>query len=190
MKTKLSAGAVLALAATGAVAQAPQWGAAPGLRDGVQTRAEAVQRAQQRFVQTDVNRDGFLTQQELRQGRQAMRQQRQRTVDPARRAQRTERAFARLDLNRDGMISRQEFTQRQVMRGERGMRGQRMAMRGGMGGRMFAMADRNRDNRLSLQEATGAALQRFDRTDLNRDGRVTREERLQFRQQWRRQQRG
>jgi hypothetical protein len=49
------------------------------------------------------------------------------------------------------------------------------------------MADLNRDNRVSLQEATTAALQHFDRADLNRDGQVTPQERQQMRQQWQQQ---
>jgi hypothetical protein len=63
------------------------------------------------------------------------------------------------------------------------MRGQRMAMRGRMGGAMLRAADANRDQRLSLAEAEAAALRRFDRVDINRDGRVTRDERQQVRQQ-------
>jgi hypothetical protein len=48
---------------------------------------------------------------------------------------------------------------------------------------MLRAADANRDQRISLAEAEAAALQRFERLDLNRDGRVTREERQQARQQ-------
>jgi hypothetical protein len=47
------------------------------------------------------------------------------------------------------------------------------------------MADVNRDARVSLQEATIAAYQRFDLADLNRDGRLTREERQTGRQRMR-----
>jgi hypothetical protein len=38
---------------------------------------------------------------------------------------------------------------------------------------------------VSLQEATAAAYRRFDMTDVNRDGQITREERMQVRQQMR-----
>lgn len=187
MKKLLVAATGLVLAcSTGALAQVPQWGGAQA-RDGVQTRTEAVQRVQQMFARADLNRDGFLTQQEAHGARGAMRGQRaqrgQRAADPARQAQRAERAFARRDLYRDGESSRQEFAQRQALRGERGQRGQRLGMRGGLGGRMFALADLNRDNRLSIGEATGAALQRFDRVDLNRYGQLTRDERQRARQQ-------
>lgn len=201
MKKLLFAGAAVVLASSAAVAQVPHWGGQAQPRDGVQTRTEAVQWVQRMFAHADLDRDGFLTQQEAQQARGAKRAQRAqrggRNADPARQAQRADRAFARLDLNRDGVISRQEFAQRQAMRAERrqgGQRGPRMGMagRGGgaLGGRMFALADLNRDNRLSLQEATGAALQRFNRVDLNRDGQVTRDERQRARQQWGSQRRG
>jgi hypothetical protein len=39
------------------------------------------------------------------------------------------------------------------------------------------MADANRDGTLTQAEFTGAAMQRFERTDANHDGTVTREER-------------
>ncbi len=162
-------------------------------RDGVQTRAEAVQRVQAMFARADADRDGFITQVETQaikgqaRGQRAGRAQRgQRAADPARRAQ----MFERLDANRDNMISRDEWARAEAMRGQKmaqrqAIRGQRMAMRGGAmrGGAMLRMADADNDSRVSLQEATNAALQRFDRVDANRDGSVTRDERQQRRQQ-------
>lgn len=189
--TKILLGAGLLLAATAAGAQVAPLAAQPGARDGIQTRAEVVQRARTMFARVDANRDGFITQAEGQAVRGQMRQrmggQRMaRAADPARRAE----MFARLDTNRDNMISRDEWTRAEALRGQRGaegrrggMQGQRMAMRGRAGGAMLRMADTNRDQRISLAEAETAALQRFDRVDLNRDGRVTREERQQARQQ-------
>ena len=117
-------------------------------------------------------------------------------------------AFDRLDANRDGMISRDEFAKAREMRVERkvvisgapgaGMVGEHRGMnkmhrmngggRGMGGGRMggggmMRMADLDRDGRVSLQEATTSALQRFDRVDANRDGRITPDERRQQREQ-------
>lgn len=196
MKTILM-GAGLLLAATAAGAQlVPQAPGAP--RDGVQTRTEAVERARAMFARVDTNRDGFITQAEgqavrgqmrQRMGAQRMNGQRMaRQADPARRAAR----FERLDTNRDNMISRDEWARAEAMRGERraegrraGMNGQRMAMRGRMGAAMLRNADTDRDQRISLAEAQAAAVQRFDRVDLNRDGRITRDERQQARQQMR-----
>ena len=113
-------------------------------------------------------------------------------------------AFDRLDANRDGMISREEFGRAREVRQERrivinrapnevpgvpGVTGDHQGMRkmhrmgGKGGGRMMRMADLDRDGRVSLQEATTGALQRFDRIDANRDGRITPDERRQQREQ-------
>lgn len=181
MKNSVLAGAGIAvLASTAALAQAPQQ---RDRGDGVQTRAELVQRVQTMFARLDANRDGFLTQGE---GQAALAQHRQRVADPARRQQQADRGFERLDTNNDGQISRAEFETRQARRGMDG----KARMGGGrgfgdLGARMFASADTDRDNRVSLQEATAVALQHFDRADLNRDGQVTREERRQLHQQLR-----
>lgn len=191
MKTMIL-GSGLLLAATAAAAQVAPY-APVQQRDGIQTRTEAVERARSMFARVDANRDGFITQveaQALRGQAREMRQQRgqrgQRAGDPARR----EQAFARLDANRDNMISRDEWARAQDVRGQRvAQRGQalggnvNMNRQGRGGGAMMRMADANRDQRVSLQEATTAALQRFDRVDLNRDGRITQDERQQRRQQ-------
>ena len=116
-------------------------------------------------------------------------------------------AFDRLDANRDGMISREEFGRAREVREERrivtnrapdgvpgvpGMTGDHQGMEKmhrmgggrGMGGGMMRLADLDRDGRVSLQELTTSALQRFDRVDTNRDGRITPDERKQQREQW------
>jgi len=115
--------------------------------------------------------------------------------------------FDRLDVNHDGSISRQEYLatrpqireeRRIVMRNGDGMGApsapgehpMMMHMRGmgghmGMGGfgrKLFEMADANHDSRVSLQEAQAAALAHFDRADINRDGKITPDERRQIRQ--------
>jgi len=186
MKKTLIAAAAL-LTATAAVAQVGVPARPQAPRDGIQTRAEAVQHVRTLFTQVDANRDGVLTQAEAQSMRGQARVQRgARAADPARR----QAMFERLDANRDNVVSRDEWTraeaqrgQRQAARGERGARGARMAMRGGMGGGMLRRADLNNDQRVTLQEAESAALQRFDRVDLNRDGRITPDERQQRRQQ-------
>ena len=157
----------------------------------VQTRAEVVGHIRTLFGRLDSNRDNFLTKAEMQAGRGQKRQKLQGA-----RAQRGAvagaHAFERFDLNRDGAISRAEWdahaAQRQQRRaatggrgdGARGVRHAGMGM--GMGGRMFQTADVDRDNRLSFAEAQNAALQRFDRADLNRDGSLTPEERRQARE--------
>ena len=95
--------------------------------------------------------------------------------------------FERLDRNRDGFVAGDEI-ERKGGHGEasaehsgdhkRGHHGG-----GGMGfGRMFAAADANRDGKVSLQEATDAAYRHFDMGDVNRDGQLTPDERMQMRQ--------
>lgn len=171
----LAASAAAVLAASAAFAQTA---AAPAVRDTIHTRQQTLQRVQTLFASRDLNRDGFLTSEELRADRNVKaRGQRADGASGDRAAQ----GFDRFDANKDGMISRAEWEARQTARAERRAERARRGVVGGMDlgirGRMFAMADANRDGRLSLQEATGAALQRFDRIDANRDGQVTPQER-------------
>ncbi|WP_300973424.1 EF-hand domain-containing protein [Sphingomonas sp. LHG3406-1] len=188
MKTILLVSGLLAAATAAGAQVAPTAPVAP--RDGIQTRNEVVERTRAMFARVDADRDGFITAAEGQALRGKARANRQaKRADPAR----AQAMFERLDANRDNMISRDEWAQAQAVRGQqraaragqaRGrMDGQRMAMRGRMGGAMLRQADANRDQRISLAEAEAAALQRFDRADLNRDGRVTQDERQQLRQQ-------
>jgi hypothetical protein len=195
MKKIVFAGAALAAltAATAFAQPAPQAGArAPH----PMTRAEVQTRVQARFARADVNRDGFVTQDEV----QAQRTQRTEKLE-ARRGERRADRFARLDANRDGVLSRAEFDARAGLRdgARRGVRGEHAGrghgrfsgrMGGGFGGRAFAALDLNRDGRVSLQEAQARALQAFDRADANRDGTVTPEERRTAREAFRAQRRG
>lgn len=181
MKRILCAGAALA-AVSAAVAASAQPGA-EGRRGPGQpmTRAAVEARVEARFARADSNRDGFVTQDEVRAGAEARRAQRQE-----RRTERREQLFERLDSNRDGSISRAEFSERPALRGGGERRGQRLARRGGRGGgllmagfgaRAFAAMDYNRDGRVALAEAERAALQRFDRIDSDRDGTISPSER-------------
>lgn len=189
MKKIFFAGAALAVLA--AVPSQAQPGA-EGRRGPGQplTRAAVEAQVEARFARADSNRDGFVTQDEVRARAEARRAQRQE-----RRAERLEQRFARLDANRDGSISRAEFNDRPALRGgdrveRRAMRGERRAQRfaraggrrGGammarFGARAFAAMDFDRDGRVALAEAERAALHRFDRVDSNRDGTITPDER-------------
>lgn len=183
--------------------QAPQAQVAPVAKaprmDMTQTRDQVVAKVRDHFARMDTNRDGFVTADEMQamraqhQGMRGERGNRQAMRDPA-------TMFDRLDANRDGMISRDEFGKAREIRMERkvvrngapgapgaAIDGQRKMHRmgggRGMGGGMMRMADLDKDGRVSLQEATTSALQRFDRVDTNRDGRITPEERRQNREQ-------
>lgn len=150
-------------------------------------------RVQARFAQTDVNRDGFVTQAEAqaqiasgpdRAQRAALRQQRQ--------AKRAER-LTRLDTDRDGTVSRAERQARVAARGvdrairqdRRAQRAERRAERQTMRAvrglrineRRFTRLDANQDSRLSLSEVTARLAKRFQRLDADQNGEITRDER-------------
>jgi EF-hand domain pair/EF hand len=197
MKTLFFGGAaVAALAAIPALAQ-PGAGDRRGPAEPL-TRAAVEAQVEARFAKADSNRDGFVTEEEVRARAEARRAERQE-----RRGERREQRFEALDTNNDGSISRAEFNDRAALRagdgGERrGMRGdrrgQRFAHRGGRGGgfmmarfgaRAFAAMDLDRDGRVALAEAERAALERFDRVDANRDGTISLDERQAAREAFR-----
>ena len=153
--------------------------------DRAQTRDEVVAKVRERFARADANRDGFVAGDEMR-GQRGERRARRMAMRGGQQRANPGAAFERLDTNRDNMLSREEFAAGRSMRAERRgrlgeMRGQRGGMRG-QGG-MLRRADADRDGRVSLAEAQAAALRRFDMVDVNRDGRITPEERQQMRQQ-------
>ena len=180
MKTLiLSSVGAAALAVTAAYAQpAPTVRPLPAPAAKVHTRAEVQNHVAQMFARLDTNRDGYLTQAEVDAARgQFAEKRRERT------AERGGAAFDRLDANKDGQVSRQEWdsgrqAREQRMAGAGQMHGMHRAGMG-FGGRMFGMADANKDGRVSLAEAQAAALQHFDRVDLNHDGKITPDERRQ-----------
>lgn len=154
--------------------------------DAPVTRAEAQAKAQERFARMDVNKDG--------------------KVDQADRAARRTAMFDRIDTDKNGQISRAEFDSAHQRgpkmagaQGERGPgeRGPGMRGHGGpgrghwghRGGGMGPMADGNKDGAITQAEFTQAAMTRFDRTDANKDGTVTKEERQAARQAMREQMR-
>ena len=80
------------------------------------------------------------------------------------RSDRRKVAFERLDADRDGALSLEEFS------AVRERRGQRLATRG-------RGADTNRDGSVTRAEFTSAALARFDRVDIDKDGTISDSER-------------
>lgn len=188
MVKKLAIGAsVLALLATPALAlqDAPKGQHGPR---GPQTRAELQTRIQERFAKMDLNKDGAVTQDEIKTAREA------------RMKERADKRFAALDADKNGQISRAEFdaghakmregrnqTAEAGTPGEHrghGMRGHRWGGRmhgrmGGFGGgeSWFAKADANKDGKLTLAEMQAGPLQWFDSVDANKDGTISPEER-------------
>jgi hypothetical protein len=159
------------------------------------------------FARLDINRDGFVTRDEMEAIHQkmiGMRGEMQKRFG-GHEMPRADRSamFDRLDTNHDGSISRQEYILAQPQVREKRLMvmehapapGARMpgmpdmphmhgmmTHRAGMGGHLFEMADANRDGRVSLAEAESAALAHFDRADLNHDGKITPDERSQAHQ--------
>jgi Ca2+-binding EF-hand superfamily protein len=132
------------------------------------------------FARLDLNHDGKITAAEA----EAARSQHAKANggQPAKaQAAAFKGLFARADTNHDGVITSAEFDtmgQQIKARMEKAA-----ATRDGMATRMFTMADSNKDGRVSLAEMQQSALARFDRMDLNHDGKITPDERKAARQQ-------
>ncbi|WP_380872904.1 hypothetical protein ACFB49_37990 [Sphingomonas sp. DBB INV C78] len=178
MKKFAIGASLMALVAVPALAwQASPQGGPRGF-DQPETRAQVEASVKDHFAKMDLNKDGAVTEAEIRQGRDA------------RMKARADERFAALDSDKNGQISRAEFDaghdKAREMRGDRGpgghggkgkhgMRGHRGG--GDFGGRMFATADANKDGKVTLAEASTARLQWFDKVDINKDGTITPEER-------------
>jgi Ca2+-binding EF-hand superfamily protein len=168
---------IAALAVSGTAAAQTGGFHRSGDRNVDMTRAQAAAKADQAFQRLDLNRDGRVTRDEMRQAREQFRAQAQE-----RRAQR----LAQLTPEQ-----RAQIEQRRAQRGERGgERAQRWANRGGGeargqrghrgGERMFG-----EQGFVTAEQFRARALERFDRMDLNNDGVVTAAERQQAREQMR-----
>lgn len=186
IKFSIIAGALLATAST--VSAQP---AAPGGAEV--TREQAVARAEARFARLDADRNGSLTRQEMRAGREQQKAQRQA---------RREARLARLPTERRAQVEQrmkqraERMAQRTERRAER--RAQRQAMTPEQRAQMRIQRQANRGERrgqfaggatVSLEQFRARALERFTRLDANRDGRVTMTERREGRQQLRQERR-
>ena len=186
----LSLAAAALLSAGGAAyAQAHQ---APARERDPLTRNEVEQHSAAMFAGLDVTSDGKLDQADRDARRQARLARRDANsdgiVDEADRAARQKAMFDRADADKNGAVSYEEFAavrgQRQDQRAElrgpgrdspRMDRRGRGGPRGGMGdGRQ---ADTNRDGTVTQAEFASAALARFDRVDVNKDGTISADER-------------
>lgn len=144
----------------------------PPVRDAEpQTRAELEARLRTRFGGMDTNKDGTVSTDEMRAYAQTEAKARY------------DREFVEMDSDRNGQISRAEFDaqhlNRSTGRGMGGMRGM-AGMMGMRGGDVSVMSFRNGQG-MVINDVVADALQRFDATDANKDGRVTPEERRAMR---------
>lgn len=162
-KILIGAGVAAALSIGGSIAVAQDMKrGADANSDGAISRAELDQALETRFARLDADRDGRITQDERKQMRAGGMEQR------------AERRFERLDTDKNGSISRAEFDAAMEQRtARRGPGGPGDAGRGGKG----AMVDTDNDGAISKQEFTSRAVERFEASDANSDGQVTREER-------------
>ena len=168
------------------------------------TRAEVEARVKERFAALDVNKDGFITPDEMRH--HGMRPGGPDHKGPGRAdpKDRADRMFAMMDTDKNGEISKAEFEAFHAAHpggrfGHDGPGGgERFARWGGprhggmwmmhmrremMARRMFEREDANHDGKVSLAEAEKAALDRFDKIDTNHDGVISDAERDTARQQ-------
>ena len=135
-------------------------------QDGQITHTEFMAQAEAKFTATDLNQDGYVSEDERQQARE------QRMND--RRAE----FFAKADANGDGAISQEEHA---TMAAERGPRHERKGERGKRSERRDksqsdrhtdrkAEIDVNGDGLLSYQEFMAGAEQKFASADQNGDG--------------------
>ena len=205
----LAGAALAACFTTGAFAQSDTKPAGDGARhhmEAPKTRAEVEARVKERLAKLDVNKDGFITPDELHHhgmhpgGPGHDGAAGADRVDPKDRA---DRMFALMDADKNGQISKAEFEAFHAAHRPGGPDGgrdgrERFARWGGgprrgmwmmhmrremMAHRMFEQEDANHDGKVSLAEAEKAALDRFDKVDTNHDGVISDAERDAARQQ-------
>lgn len=176
-KSFLIAGAAVLAIAVPAIAAHHEGGDRPAhkmMKD--MARADVEAKVKDRFAMVDANKDGAITQDEIKARHEAKR------------AERKDAHFKKMDSNSDGSISRAEFDAAHSGMRDRmakhdgghkmGHRGHGMAMK--MGGKMFEKADANKDGKVTLVEATSAALAHFDQVDADKNGTVTAAERMEY----------
>lgn len=127
------------------------------------TRAEALTSAREHFVRMDANKDGRLD----------------RADRGVHRDQMAGAMFDRLDADRSGSISRDEWTAGagRLAEAHRWQDGPAHMLRMGRPARPM-MGDTDGDRAISLREFEAQALRRFEEADANKDGTVTRAERM------------
>jgi hypothetical protein len=144
----LAAGVAAVALGAGAVAQQT---AKRGNWGEPQTRSDAEAKAKAYFARVDADKDGMATAAEF---------------EAARDAKRDERRDMAFDAGADARMERRGEAKKERRGG--GMRGQ---------GNRFVKLDGDKSGGVSEAEMLGSVMKRFDASDANKDGTVTREER-------------
>ena len=191
-RIKTLAASILILGLTSGIALAEQDGPLRMDTNGDQqiSQTEFLTSAEQRFAETDVNGDGFLSDDE----RKAQREERRTSYQ--------DRRFEKTDLNNDGLISKEELeqarTDREAQRKEKrdvngdgtvdkadweqikadreAKKAEHKARREASGDKKRFNPDVNEDGFISLEEHMAASERMFAFLDANDDGVLTKGE--------------
>lgn len=159
-------------------------------KDGKISKEEANAAGTALFASIDANKDGVLTPGEMRQHREAMREERKAAMEARRAERQAEREAAKADAPTppDGAPQEQAMNDDGPGRDGRGHDGKRhgwhneRADRGGDRrgpdgmrgeGRMMRVADTDENGQISQAEATAMADRMFTRMDRNKDGFIS-----------------
>lgn len=164
-------------------------------KDGKISKEEATAAGNAMFTAIDADKDGVLTPGEMRQHREAMREEHKAAREAMRAERQAEREAAKADAPTPPPGAPGDAPQEQAMKGDgprgegKGPHGKRhgwhneRAERGegrdrGMGGpgRMMRVADTDENGQISQAEATAMADRMFTRMDRNKDGFISAED--------------
>jgi hypothetical protein len=160
-------------------------------KDGKISKEEATAAGTAMFTAIDADKDGIVTPGEMRQHREAMREERKAAMEARRAERQAEREAAKADaptpppggapqeqaMNDDGpgRDGRGHEGKRHGWHNERADRGGDRRGPDGMRGegRMMRVADTDENGQISLAEATAMADRMFTRMDRNKDGFIS-----------------
>ncbi|QEE46244.1 calcium-binding protein [Rhizobium sp. WL3] len=168
-------------------------------KDGKISKEEATAAGTAMFTAIDADKDGVLTPGEMRQHREAMREEHKAAREAMRAERQAEREAAQADaptpppgdapqeqaMNEDGprgeakgMHGKRHEGKRHGWHNERAERGENRRGPDGMRGqgRMMRVADTDENGQISQAEATAMADRMFTRMDRNKDGFISAED--------------
>jgi len=150
-------------------------------KDGKLAKAELPERMAERMMESDLDKDGFITLEELKK------------AETARRTENAKRTLERFDANKDGKISKEELPERgreRLINLDTNKDGvitlEELAAPGGVAptpstdtrspDQILARLDANKDGKLTGEEIPGYMRRRMEQFDKNGDGEITRDE--------------